>query len=69
MKKKNEIAVKKLFDSDFPLNIPIGTGKFDRGTDGRGNPYEKRTYDNGDFLKQELLHSGEIKITAKKKLK
>lgn len=69
MKKNNEIVPTNSNDSELSLNIPNGKGKFERGIDGRGNPYEKREYDNGDFLKQELLHTGELKVTAKKKIK
>lgn len=67
--KKNELVPANSDDFDFSLNVPDGTGTFEKGIDGRGNPYEKRTYDNGDFLKQELLHSGELKVTAKRKIK
>ncbi len=68
MKKNNDLVPANSNDSDFSF-IPNGKGRFERGTDKRGNPFEKRTYDNGDFLKQELLHSGELKVTAKKKIK
>ena len=71
MKKKNTLVPTK-FDndgSDFFLSFPDGRGEFEKGIDGRGNLYEKRKYENGDFLKQELLHNGELKVTAKKKIK
>ncbi|MCR5022243.1 MULTISPECIES: hypothetical protein [Ruminococcus] len=69
MKKKNELVPANSSESNFTLNVPDGRGTFEKGIDGRGNPFEKRTYENGDFLKQELLHSGELKVTAKKKIK
>lgn len=69
MKRKNELVPANSNKSNFTLNIPDGRGNFEKGIDGRGNPFEKRTYENGDFLKQELLHSGELKVTAKKKIK
>jgi len=69
MKKKNQIVSTNSNNSNLSLNVPDGKGVFEKGIDGRGNPYEKRTYDNGDFLKQELLHTGELKITAKKKIR
>lgn len=69
MKKKKEIVPANSNESGFSLDVPDGRGIFEKGIDGRGNPFEKRTYENGDFLKQELLHSGELKVTAKKKIK
>lgn len=69
MKKKNELVPANSRESNFNLNVPDGNGTFEKGIDGRGNPFEKRTYENGDFLKQELLHTGELKVTAKKKIK
>lgn len=66
---KNEIIPANSNDSSLSLNFPDGRGTFEKGIDGRGNLFEKRTYENGDFLKQELLHSGELKVTAKKKIK
>ena len=69
MKKKNKLVPANSSESNFTLNVPDGRGIFEKGIDGRGNPFEKRTYENGDFLKQELLHSGELKVTAKKKIK
>lgn len=67
--KNNKLVPMTNNDSDFSPNFPAGKGEFETGVDGRGNPYEKRTYENGDFIKQEILHSGELKITAKKKIR
>ena len=58
MKKKNSLAIPNSDNSNFSLNVPDGRGEFEKGIDGRGNPYKKRKYENGDFLKQELLHNG-----------
>jgi hypothetical protein len=67
--KENEIVPSNSNNSGLSLNIPDGQGKFEKGVDGRGNPYQKFEYDNGDYIKQEILKSGECKLTAKKKIK
>ena len=55
MKRRNELVPANSNDSSFVTSVPDGSGTF-----------EKRTYDNGDFIKQELLKSDELKVTAKK---
>lgn len=69
MKRRNELVPANSNDSSFTISVPDGSGTFEKGIDGRGNPFEKRTYDNGDFIKQELLKSGELKVTAKRKIR
>ena len=69
LKRKNELIPTESNNKNLPFGFPDGSGRFEKGIDGRGNPYGKRTYDNGDFIKQEVLHSGELKLTAKKKIK
>lgn len=41
MKKKNKIVPLSSNNSEFSLDIPNGNGRFERGIDGRGNPFEK----------------------------
>ena len=65
MKKKNSLVPANSDNSNFILNFPDGRGEFEKGIDGRGNPFEKRDYVDGRSFKVEELHSGDIKLTAK----
>lgn len=69
MKKKNELINVNSNESNLDFNFPNGKGTFEKGIDKRGNKFEKRQYENGDCLKQELLHNGKLKVTVTKKIK